>query len=99
MSKVTELASGQLAATETITVELIEANETPAVVIVRWPSKPSVSIPVASPVPLTVQHGVRGCCRTAGSDQTGAPTVNMVPTALERSRARLITFLPTQHRI
>jgi hypothetical protein len=45
MSKVTELASGQLTATETITVELIEANETPAVVIVTWPSKPSVFHP------------------------------------------------------
>jgi hypothetical protein len=45
MSKVTPLASGQLTATETITVELIEANETPAVITVRWPSKPSVFHP------------------------------------------------------
>jgi hypothetical protein len=45
MSKVTELTSGQITATETITVELIKANETPAVVIVRWPSKPSVIHP------------------------------------------------------
>ena len=45
MSKVTELASGQISSTETIIVELIEANETPAVVIVRWPSKPSVFHP------------------------------------------------------
>jgi hypothetical protein len=42
MSQVTELASGQLTATETITVELIEADQTAAVIIVRWPSKPSV---------------------------------------------------------
>jgi hypothetical protein len=45
LSKVTELAAAQLTATETITVELIEANETPAVVIVRWPCKPSVFHP------------------------------------------------------
>jgi hypothetical protein len=45
VSKVTELASGQISSTETIIVELIEANETPAVVIVRWPSKPSVFHP------------------------------------------------------
>lgn len=45
MSKVTELATGQITATETITVELIEANETPAVVIIRWPAKPSVLHP------------------------------------------------------
>jgi hypothetical protein len=42
MSQITELATGQITATETITVELIEANKTPAVVIVRWPSKLSV---------------------------------------------------------
>jgi hypothetical protein len=45
MSKVTELASGQLTTTETITVELIETDETPAVVIVRWPTKPTVIHP------------------------------------------------------
>jgi hypothetical protein len=56
MSKVTELASGQLTATETLTVELIEANETPAVIIVRWPSKATVFIPAAFRPPLTVRH-------------------------------------------
>ena len=45
MSKVTVLASGQLNGADTITIELIEANETPAVVIIRWPSKPSVFHP------------------------------------------------------
>ena len=45
MSKVTELATGHLTSTETITVELIEANETPAAIIVRWPSKPTMSHP------------------------------------------------------
>ena len=45
MSKVTELASGQLTSTETITVELIEADEAHAVVIVRWPNKATVIHP------------------------------------------------------
>ena len=45
MSKVTELATAQLSATDTLTIELIEADETPAVVIVRWPLKPSVLHP------------------------------------------------------
>jgi hypothetical protein len=45
VSKVTELASGQISGTESITVELIEADETAAVIIVRWPSKPSVIHP------------------------------------------------------
>jgi hypothetical protein len=49
MSKVTELDSGQLTSTESITVELIEADETPAVVIVRWPSKPTVICPHCFP--------------------------------------------------
>jgi hypothetical protein len=39
MSQITQLASGA------ITVELIEADETPAVVIVRWPVKPTVLHP------------------------------------------------------
>jgi len=45
MSQVTELASGALTAVDSITVELVEANETPAVVIVRWPVKPTVMHP------------------------------------------------------
>jgi hypothetical protein len=49
MSQVTELASGHLTATDTLTVELVEANETPAVVIIRWPAKPSVLHPYRFP--------------------------------------------------
>ena len=45
MSKVTDLASSQINRHDTIIVELIEADETPAVVIIRWPSKPSVIHP------------------------------------------------------
>jgi hypothetical protein len=45
MSRVTELASGQLTGTEMITLELIQAGERPAVVVVRWPSKPTVIHP------------------------------------------------------
>jgi hypothetical protein len=40
----TGLAAGQITNTETITVELVEAYE-PAVVIISWPSKPSVIHP------------------------------------------------------
>jgi hypothetical protein len=45
MSQITQLASGAVTAVDTITIELVEADETPAVVIVRWPSKPSVLHP------------------------------------------------------
>jgi hypothetical protein len=45
MSKSTILAECTINAFSTIIVELVEANETPAVIIVRWPSKPSVIHP------------------------------------------------------
>jgi hypothetical protein len=45
MSEITELASGQITATDQLTIELIEPNETPAVIIVRWPAKPTVLHP------------------------------------------------------
>ena len=49
MSKVTELAAGQINASGGITVELVEADETPAAVIIRWPAKPTVVHPLALP--------------------------------------------------
>jgi hypothetical protein len=45
MSNITTLASGAITATESITAELVEADETPAVVIVTWPAKPTVIHP------------------------------------------------------
>jgi hypothetical protein len=45
MSKVTELASSQITPSDTLAVELVEADETPAVVIVRWPLKATVCHP------------------------------------------------------
>ena len=45
MSQITQLTSGAITAVDTITVELIEADETPAVIIVRWPVKPTVLHP------------------------------------------------------
>jgi hypothetical protein len=45
MSKITELASTQLNGHDAVTVELIEADDTPAAVIIRWPFKPSVVHP------------------------------------------------------
>jgi hypothetical protein len=47
-SNITELASAQRTPSphNTISVELSEANETPAVIIVRWPAKPTVLHPL-----------------------------------------------------
>jgi hypothetical protein len=45
MSQVTELASGQITAIDTLTIELVQADEMPTVVIIRWPAKPSLLHP------------------------------------------------------
>jgi hypothetical protein len=45
MSKITMLASGQITAVDSLTIELVNADETPAVVIVRWPVKPTMLHP------------------------------------------------------
>jgi hypothetical protein len=42
MSKVTELGTGQITAVHSLTVELVDADETPAVVIVQWPTQSTV---------------------------------------------------------
>jgi hypothetical protein len=34
------LSPGQLTAVDTLTIEVVQAGETPAVVIIRWPAKP-----------------------------------------------------------
>jgi hypothetical protein len=45
MSKITELASAAITAVDSLTVELVETDETPAVVIIRWPDKATVLHP------------------------------------------------------
>jgi hypothetical protein len=49
MSTITTLAAGQITATDTITVELVEADETPTVVLIRWPAKAAVLHPQRFP--------------------------------------------------
>ena len=49
MSKITTLASSQINAVDTLAIELVEADETPSVVIIRWPVKPSVQHPKRLP--------------------------------------------------
>jgi hypothetical protein len=65
-------ASGQINGADSILIELVQADETPAVVIIRWPSKPSVLHPL--PIPHSCRYRCphfRCCRRTAGPDQTG----------------------------
>jgi hypothetical protein len=51
MSKVTELATAQLTPSphNPLTIELIEADDMPAVVIVSWPQQPTVLHPQRFP--------------------------------------------------
>ena len=45
MSQITVLAEWQLTGSDGISIELVEANETPAVVIIRWPHAATVIQP------------------------------------------------------
>jgi hypothetical protein len=45
MSKITILGEAQITRSDRLAIELIEADKTPAVVIVRWPLKTSVLHP------------------------------------------------------
>jgi hypothetical protein len=47
MSKITELASGQITSTETLIMVLAEPDDMPASVIIHWPTKPTVLDPRA----------------------------------------------------
>ena len=49
MSQITVLAECTVNAFSTITIELVEADETPAVIIVRWPNKSTITHPPALP--------------------------------------------------
>ena len=59
-SPITPLASGQINQSgDSITIELVEADETPAAIIVKWPLKASIVHPhrfPASPQPPTSPH-------------------------------------------
>ena len=46
--KMTELASGAITAVDTVTIELGEADEPPAIIIVGWPAKPTLFHPCRS---------------------------------------------------
>ena len=45
MSKVTQLAAGQITRTDALSVELFKPSDAPAVILVRWPQAPSVLAP------------------------------------------------------
>ena len=49
MTNVTELATGRISNADAVKIELVEADENPAVVIIRWPAKPTVVHPFRFP--------------------------------------------------
>ena len=49
MTKVTLLAAGQITPADTLTIDLVEATETPPAVLLRWPGQPSVADPFRFP--------------------------------------------------
>jgi hypothetical protein len=78
MSKVTELASSQITPSDTLAVELVEADETPAAVIIRWPVKPSVIHPRRFPDTAATIARLFAEAHTvlASINQSGAATVS-----------------------
>ena len=47
MSKITELASSTINGADSITIELVEPADMPAIVRITWPSQPTVMAPQA----------------------------------------------------
>jgi hypothetical protein len=72
----TELARGHISAADTLTIELVEAEETPAVVIVRWPRQATVIQLRRFPHTAAAMALVRGRCDNARRDQSEPAAVN-----------------------
>ena len=51
MSKITELASSTINGADSITIELVEPADMPAIVRITWPSQPTVMGPQAFGTP------------------------------------------------
>jgi hypothetical protein len=59
----TQLASGKITNTDTLTVELVEPPDLPPTILIRWPRKPSITTParydtVASDAMRTLANAV-----------------------------------------
>jgi hypothetical protein len=45
MSKTTTLAAGQITPADIISIELVQAHETPPTIMINWPPQPTVCVP------------------------------------------------------
>jgi hypothetical protein len=75
MSKIIQLASGKSTAADTLLLELVEADETPAVVIVRWPVKATMVHPRRFPDAAAAIAAVGRSRNSVGRDQREAAAV------------------------
>jgi hypothetical protein len=65
MSKITTLAECTVSAFAIIRIELVEANETPGAVIIRWPVKPTVLHPRRFPAAAVARTFATAAVRLA----------------------------------
>ena len=47
MSKITELASGQITNSDALVVVLSEPDDIPAAVVIHWPQQPTITTPAS----------------------------------------------------
>jgi hypothetical protein len=85
MSQITVLAECTVNAFSTITIELVEADETPAVIIVRWPNKSTITHPRRFPETAAViartfaAASTDGAWGARGATHTGHAAPRLLP--------------------
>jgi hypothetical protein len=94
MSNITTLAEGQLTAVGTITIELVEADETSAVVIIRWPHKPCIIHPRRFPAAADNAARIIAAAAVCCGQSSGAPAVIAAAFACSTMLKRMGRFGP-----
>ena len=56
-SQTTELASGAITVTDSLTIELVKPSDMPTTVVIRWPAQPSIV--ASSRFPATANAAMR----------------------------------------
>ena len=49
MSQTTVLAAGEITQSDSLSVELVQPSETPPVILLRWPTQPTITDPYRFP--------------------------------------------------
>ena len=74
MSNVTPLATGQITPADKLTIELVQAIETPTTILIRWPGAPTVTDPrrlqaVADAITAVLAQAVATLARIRGATE------------------------------